>query len=141
VDRTTLLARVTQALAARPEVLDAYVFGSVARDEAQPHSDVDVAVYLDPSAPVPEWGHAAALGTELMAALGRNDVDVVVLNQATPLLYHRVLRDGVRVVSRDLKKTTTREGYAMSRYCDDLGRQRIVERAAAERQAKGAYGR
>ena len=42
-----LCARVARALEARPEVLDAYVFGSVARGEAQLHSDIDVAVYLD----------------------------------------------------------------------------------------------
>ena len=53
-----------------------------------------------------------------MAGLGYNDVDVVVLNRAPPLLYHRVLRDGVRVLSRDLPATTTREGQALSRYCD-----------------------
>lgn len=45
-----------------------------------------------------------------MAALGRNDVDLVLLNDAPPLLYHRVLRDGVRLLSRDLAKTTAREG-------------------------------
>lgn len=28
------------------------------------------------------------------------------------------LRDGQRILSRDLRATTTREGYALSRYCD-----------------------
>jgi hypothetical protein len=41
--------------------------------------------------------------------LGRNDVDVVVLNDAGPLLYHRVLRDGERILSRDPGATTARE--------------------------------
>ena len=36
-----------------------------------------------------------------MAGLGLNDVDVVVLNRAPPLLYRRVLRDGVRLLARD----------------------------------------
>ena len=53
-----------------------------------------------------------------MSGLGSNAVDVVVLNTAPPLLYHRVLRDGVRVVSRDLRATTVREGRALSRHCD-----------------------
>ncbi|MEW5740764.1 MAG: nucleotidyltransferase domain-containing protein [Myxococcota bacterium] len=139
--REAIIERVRAALEPRGEVLEAYVFGSVARGDASAHSDVDVAVYIDPASPEPDFGHAAVLGSELMAALGRNDVDVVVLNHAPPLLYHRVLRDGVRVLSRDLAKTTTREGYALSRYCDDLGRQRVVARARAERLAKGAAGR
>jgi hypothetical protein len=53
-----------------------------------------------------------------MAALGPNEVDVVVLNAAPPMLYHRVLRDGIRVISRGLARTTTRDGQALSRYCD-----------------------
>ena len=55
-----------------------------------------------------------------MVALGTNAIDVVVLNTAPPLLYHRVLRDGVRVLSRDLRATTTRAGQALSRYFDFL---------------------
>jgi predicted nucleotidyltransferase len=37
-------AIVTKVLAARPEVLEGYLFGSTARGDAQAHSDVDVAV-------------------------------------------------------------------------------------------------
>jgi len=53
-----------------------------------------------------------------MSGLGTNAVDVVILNSAPPLLYHRVLRDGLRVFSRDLRATTAREGRALSRHCD-----------------------
>ncbi len=126
----TLDDTLTQARKARPEVLDGYLFGSTATGTAGAHSDVDVAVYVEPEAlkTAGGYGYEAALTTALMAALGRNDVDVVVLNRATPLLYHRVLRDGRRVLSRDLRETTTREGYALSRYCDDLHRLDIIDR-------------
>ena len=73
---------------------------------------------------------------DLMAGLGFNDVDVVVLNRAPPLLYHRVLRDGVRLLARDLRATTTREGRAVSRYCDfvpQLAKMEAARRAAAGR--------
>ena len=53
-----------------------------------------------------------------MAGLHSNDVDLLILNQAPPILYYHVLRDGIRVLSRDLAATTTREGRAVSRYCD-----------------------
>ncbi len=55
-----------------------------------------------------------------MAALGTNAVDVVVLNRAPILLYHRVLRDGVRLLSQDLRATTIRTGRALSRHFDFL---------------------
>jgi len=118
-DVPALAERIGAALAACPEVLEGYLFGSVATGRAQTRSDVDIAVYVDtgrcPEAP---YGYQAELTTVLMQALGRNDIDVVILNCAPPLLYHRVLRDGRRVFARDLARTTTREGQALSRYFD-----------------------
>jgi predicted nucleotidyltransferase len=135
--REALAARIAQTLERRAEVLEAYLFGSQASGRPQPHSDVDVAVYLDAARVVASaYGIAAELASELGAALGRDDVDVVVLNRAPPLLYHRVLRDGIRVLSRDLRASTTREGYALSRYCDfvpQLAKAEAARRAAGRR--------
>lgn len=100
-------------------MLEAYLFGSQARGDAGPLSDVDVAVYVQRAAiERPGFGIEAEIGSELQAALGRSDVDVVLLNRAPPLLYHRVLRDGVRLLSRSEPDTATREGQALSRHCD-----------------------
>lgn len=97
---------------------------------AQPHSDIDVAVFVDERrAAGPAYGYAAELTSFLMTALRTNQVDVVVLNRAPPVLYHRVLRDGRRILSRNLRATTTREGYALSRYCDYLPQLAKIERA------------
>ena len=116
-----LVARLSGALEPRAEILEAYLFGSHARGQARPDSDIDVAVYIDEErAEDGDWGYRAELATALMAALGEDDVDVVVLNRAPVLLYHRVLRDGVRLISRDLRATTTRAGQALSRYFDFL---------------------
>lgn len=137
-----LASALRVALEARPGVLDAYLFGSFARGEAQAHSDVDVAVYLDPSAgDRGGLGIAAEIGADLMAALRSNRVDLVVLNSAPPLLYHRVLRDGIRLVSRDLRATTVREGRALSRYCDYVPQLEKIRAAREERLARGDFGR
>jgi predicted nucleotidyltransferase len=137
-----VLDTLRERLERRPEILEAYLFGSHARGEAAAHSDLDIAVYVDrerlPPAP---WGYAAELITDLMAGLGLNQLDVVVLNDAPPLLYHRVLRDGERLLSRDLAATTTREGYAYSRYCDYLPQLRKIDRELARRLANGSFGR
>ena len=132
-----LTGRLVELLDPREEILEAYLFGSHARGQAQPHSDIDVAVYIDDArAADTGYGYPAHLTTDLMAGLGLNDVDVVVLNRAPPLLYHRVLRDGVRLLARDLRATTTREGRAVSRYCDfvpQLAKMESVRRSAAAR--------
>lgn len=129
--------RLVVALVARPEVQDAYLFGSQASGRAQAHSDIDVAVWIDAEPPqTGRFGYAAELTARLIAALGTNDVDVVVLNKAPPLLYHRVLRDGRRLLSRNPGATAAREGYALSRYCDyvpQLAKIEAARRAAARR--------
>lgn len=135
-----LEVRLRAALEPRPEVLEAYLFGSQARGDAAAHSDVDVAVYVSRIPDVP-FGYEAEVATDLMQALGRNDVDVVVLNRAPPVLYHRVLRDGVRLLSRDLVATTRREGQALSRYCDYVPQLRKIDAALKARHDRGDFGR
>ena len=135
--RDRFAERLARLLDPHPEVLEAYLFGSYARGQEQPHSDIDVAVYID-EARIDNsgFGYRARLTTDLMAGIGFNDVDVVLLNHAPPVLYHRVLRDGVRLLSRDLPATTTREGQALSRYCDfvpQLAKMEAARRATAGR--------
>ena len=130
----TLAARLTGALEPRPEILEAYLFGSRARGDTHSWSDVDVAVYVDAPSASP-FGYQADLTAHLMTALGTNEIDVVVLNRAPPLLYHRVLRDGVQLLSRDLQATTARAGYALSRYFDFLPQ---LDKMAAARRTRTA---
>lgn len=89
-------------LAAQPDVAAAYVFGSVARGEATPRSDLDIAVLLspDPRSPEPGWKRQAALA-EALSRIADRPVDVVVLNDAPPLLGHQVLREGQLIYERD----------------------------------------
>lgn len=140
--REQILATVRAALERRSEVLEAYVFGSLARGEAQPHSDLDVAAYVDPAVfPGSGLGLDAEISADLMQALGSNRVDVVLLNAASPLLYHRVLHDGIRILSRDLRSTSVREGRALSRYCDYVPQLAKIRAAHEARRARGEYGR
>ena len=128
--------RLVRALAARGEIQEAYLFGSRATGRAQAHSDIDVAVYVDiGQAEASGYGYAAGLAADLMSAVGTNDVDVVILNRAPPVLYHRVLRDGRRILARDPLATVAREGYALSRYCDYVPQLAKIE--AARRSATG----
>ena len=70
LDRDALAERIAALLAPRPEVLEAYLFGSHATGRAQPHSDIDVAVYVDEkSANDSGYGYPAELATVLMAGL------------------------------------------------------------------------
>ncbi|MFH1023366.1 MAG: nucleotidyltransferase domain-containing protein [Planctomycetota bacterium] len=75
------------------DVVAAYLFGSVARGDAHPQSDVDVGVLFEKSPPPTLEGLSLRLEGELEAYLGC-PVQVVDLNGAPVDLTHRVLRDG-----------------------------------------------
>lgn len=81
------LLRIAERYGAR----DVRIFGSIARGEAGPESDVDLLVRLDPG--VTLLRHAA-LVRELESLLGRK-VDVVSERGLRPRVREQVLRDAV----------------------------------------------
>ena len=117
------LAAVTRAvrrcLAKQRDVSVAYLFGSVAAGRARPDSDVDVAVLLNPRAPRGDTlGRRLTLMAELGAALERSDVDVVILDDAPPLLAHRILSKGRLVFERSRPARVRFQVRTASRYLD-----------------------
>ena len=83
-----------------PEVIAAYLFGSVARGTSRTTSDVDVAILLA-RPPVAELaGLPLDLEGDLERLLGM-PAQVVILNRAPVDLVHRVLRDGKLLVDRN----------------------------------------
>ena len=100
------IERLEDFFSFRTEILLAYLFGSASRGRVHPLSDIDIAVLLDEDvfreldrkAP---WGYKASLIGELTAVLRRNDVDLVLLHQAPPLLVHEVVHSGRLLFKRD----------------------------------------
>lgn len=97
----------------------AYLFGSQARGEATPDSDVDVAVLFHTEPPATLDGLGLTLAANIEAATGRR-ADVVVLNRASPALIHRVLRDGILVLETDRSARVRFEVKARADYFDVL---------------------
>ena len=100
-DVSSTTSAVVGCMSGRREIQAAYVFGSVATRRARPDSDVDVAVLVDRRVkPVRMLKYRLKLMADLGSALRRSDVDVVILNEAPPLLAHRVLSQGRLVFER-----------------------------------------
>ena len=87
-----------------PGVVSVYLFGSHAAGRAHRESDVDVGVLLRWNAyPTVRDRFDARLRliADLGAALQRNDVDLVVLNDAPPLLGRHIVTTGRRLFCAD----------------------------------------
>jgi uncharacterized protein len=85
-------------------VASAYLFGSHAEGRAHRESDVDVGVLLQWDRHPTRGGRfdlRIQLGSELIHALKHNEVDVVILNDAPPLLGRKIIYDGIRVFLED----------------------------------------
>jgi predicted nucleotidyltransferase len=122
-ERQAILDAVGRTLETHaPEVIAAYVFGSVGRGEHRDSSDVDVGVIRTRGmAGTGFSGLPLDLEGELERALGRT-VQVVTLETAPPDLVHRVLRDGAIVVDRDRAARVRFEVRARNEYFDILPR-------------------
>jgi uncharacterized protein len=94
---------------APPEVLAAYLFGS--RAAGAPHAQAmrTSAWYLEPGCcldPAAPFNLRIDLTGRLIHALRNNDVDVVLVNDAPPLLAAAIVTAGVPVYSRDARRLT-----------------------------------
>jgi predicted nucleotidyltransferase len=109
------LERAARVLAADAAVRAVYGFGSRAHGDARPDSDVDVAVLL---AHVPTLREQMQLRADVVRALRRDDVDLVVLNLAPPLLRYEVVTAGRRLFARDELAADMFEQRCVMQYLD-----------------------
>jgi len=120
---------VRRALEVRADVRLAYLFGSTARGEARPSSDLDVGVVFSP---VPAATELDRLATDLEAVAGRR-VDLVVLTDAPPLLAHEAIRSGRLIVCRDEDERVSFHTRAIARYLDTAHLRRVQHAYLRER--------
>jgi predicted nucleotidyltransferase len=110
----------------RHGVVLAYLFGSEARGDAGPLSDVDVGVLFGPDVSEDErFQQVLRLMGELGSLFRRNDVYVVDLAKASPLLSHRVYRDGQLLYCLDDTDRVRFETRALRDYVDTEPLRRI----------------
>ena len=122
--------RALSAVIARYPVIAAYLFGSQARGDTTPLSDVDIAVILEPGA---EPTVQARLISDLMLALRRSDIEVVVLNNAPPLLKERAISRGRLLDCRDEAARVRFEVAARREYLDTMRLREVQDRALFRR--------
>ena len=138
------LARVQEKLAAyfrrtSYPVIVAYLFGSCARDETTPLSDVDVGIYLNE----PDFDKRVQmylpLLSEISQAVGDGDVDLVYLNDASPSLAYNVIRGQLIYCADELRRVSL-EAQLTSRYLDEQENYELYRIFLQRRIAIGKMG-
>jgi uncharacterized protein len=128
----------------QPDVIVAYLFGSVARGQETRLSDVDIAVLLDPTAETEaDLDRQITLLTDL-TQLAELEVQLTLLNDVPPLLAYEVIREGILLHQRSGAERVAFQVKAMKEYFDiqpmlafynDVLRQRIREDGLGRKKA------
>lgn len=116
----------------------AYLFGSQARAKITPLSDVDFAVRFNVQVSPQDYGDfQAKIISELMLILKRSDIDVVVLNNATPLMKFMVINQGEIVFCYNNQARVKFEVEARREYFETEPIRRIQNEAFKKRYSTG----
>lgn len=121
----------------------AYLFGSEARGQTTPLSDIDVAVYLDRLDGSPHRDEWTRMYLPLLAELRQIEpkIDLVYVNDASPLLGHRIVREGKLLYARDETTRVIMEARLLQRYFDHQNLYAIRDRYLYRRIRQGQLGR
>ncbi|PKO22870.1 MAG: nucleotidyltransferase domain-containing protein [Chloroflexi bacterium HGW-Chloroflexi-1] len=115
LDETGLVA----FLATQPDIVAAYLFGSLAQGRAAAHSDIDIAVLLtgDPDPQLCTDRQLQLMGDLRVFADG--ELGIVVLNSASLTTQYQVLRSGRRLCESD-RGTRVEFEVRVGKYYADL---------------------
>lgn len=133
------LDRVVERYSGDSRVVAVYLFGSFARGEEGPLSDIDLALLLNPRTARADLAPLALdYLIELNSLLGTDEVGFVLLNSAPLTLRHEVVRTGKVLVDNDPEarldlEVRTEDLYmdfkpALDAYDDELLRQLTAPR-------------
>ncbi len=120
-------------LASDARIRYALVFGSRARGNARPDSDLDVAVSVSEPLDALEVGDLIA---RLESASGHT-VDLIFVDEAPPALAYRVFRAGTPVFVRDRRAMVQRKARAILEYLDFKPIEDICVRGVLEAAKRG----
>jgi hypothetical protein len=113
--------RLEQVLAAAPRVVAAWVFGSAQSGEIKEGSDLDIGVLFDSK---PSFDEQLDLLGKLQRALQIEQIDLVTLNEANPILRFEAI-SGRAVFCRDPGRRAEFASLTAREYEDEMA---MVER-------------
>lgn len=133
--------RLGRFLRAEPDVILAYLFGSIVKGSAGMFSDADVAVLLEPAESALDIVLRQLQLLEKVSPCVQGRTDLVLLNTASPLLVHEVVRHGRLLYARSDQARRDFEVRARRVYFDMKPRLELHSRAVVRRIKEVGLGR
>jgi uncharacterized protein len=126
----------------KEEVVLAYLFGSCLQRTFGKEQDIDIALLLDSNFyesmdKGKSYGYQAETIVELMNLLKYNPIDLVILNQCTPVLAYQVIHHGVLLFARSEESRIHFEVSSLKRHADTKHLRDIKRVYSGKRIEKG----
>lgn len=99
----------------RPNVLLAFLFGSYASKQMKTSSDIDIGVFFDEMPSFYEMNNLKEYLSEVL----KRDIDLVALNNASPIIRMQVIKKGILLFQRHKNDFSMFYGDTVNQY-DDL---------------------
>lgn len=132
------LPRLAHVFEQYPAIVAAYLYGSYASGASGPLSDVDCAVLFEPNRSRDELFELKLdLIGQILRIIHSDEVDLVVLNEVSPLLAYEVIRTGKVLFCRNESQQLRYEAMAVNRYLDWRPFSRIYQNYLFEDIRKG----
>jgi len=111
---TKISKAIYEALSKEENIILAYIYGSTAREKEHPFSDIDIAILLKE----PSIDKTIKIHSILTDSLGEK-VDTLLLNLAPPILKYQVIKNGIRIISKNEEARIAFESRALSEGLDE----------------------
>jgi uncharacterized protein len=139
--KETLISKLAEFFKSREYVELAYLFGSTAEENRGPLSDIDIGVYLSSK---PTKGERIEKRLELTAELAgflkTESVDLVVMNDSSPVINFEIIKSNIPVFIRDEDFKLDVEQKVMSLYLDRKYHENLLNRTFLARiEEKGGF--
>lgn len=139
--KQTIIEKIKSYLYSRDEVVTAYIFGSYTIEKVSSMSDIDIAVLLRDSVDSKEYGHIKlTITNDLIEQISFDRIDIVLLDIASPLLSHEVLKKGMLLFSKDETMRIQYTANAIIRYLDTIYLRSVQDRILHEKIRSGNFG-
>lgn len=119
LDISSIQTVLVPYFAAQEQIAVAYLFGSVARGQASPLSDIDIAILLQsPQDAAARFSLRLRVTKDIKALVRDRDIDVIVLDDVPLAVSYRVIRDGVVLNCNNEQLRIEWTASTVSRYLD-----------------------
>jgi len=137
-DKMDIIKKCKDILMKYEDIVFSYIFGSYAQGSIRGNSDIDIAIYLKKDIDIDTYLEIKMNLSEVL----KREVDLVILNNAPPLLKYEIYKNNILLFSRDKTLESKYKVKTLFEYSDikrylNLSYDKTIERLKKEVESNG----